>query len=234
MLVPGELNGKHRAYRWQSSVSSQVTGGMWVYMPPNYAGPQASWPLLINLHGSGQVGADNASELSNAADVALVQELNGSRDVPMLVVSPQASQTLRWDPRFVHEVVQIVQANWRVDNVRIYVAGFSLGGFGTFNYAVAHPEIVAAVVPMAGGFNGSGTICGMLDVHVWAFHGSGDDVVSVSWSQNTMSALQACGGAGQKTLTIWQGYSHYGWAEVYQGQWVPGSDIYVWLASKSK
>ena len=44
-----------------------------------------------------------------------------------------------------------MEANQRVDADRIYVAGLSMGGFGTWALAAVEPKRFAAIAPVCGG-----------------------------------------------------------------------------------
>ena len=120
-------------------------------------------------------------------------------------------------------------ADHRIDTTRIYVTGLSLGGFGTWAYARAKPERVAAVVPIAGGGSTGTAVCAMRDVPVWAFHGDADGTVNVSSSTNSVNALNACSPppAVAPRLTIYPGVGHDSWSRTYDGS--AGHDIYTWL-----
>ena len=70
-----------------------------------------------------------------------------------------------------------------VDKNRIYVTGYSMGGFGTFHLLAQEPKLFAAGVPVAGGGN-PGTASSIKDVPVWVFHGAKDPTVPVAASNS--------------------------------------------------
>jgi predicted peptidase len=57
---------------------------------------------------------------------------------------------LRFDPSSdtLNALVDEVIRNYRVDKSRVYLTGLSMGGFGTWSLAAAHPEKFAAMVPI--------------------------------------------------------------------------------------
>ena len=63
-----------------------------------------------------------------------------------------------------------------VDVDRIYVIGYSMGGFGTWHFLKSEPRLFAAGVPIAGYSSGVGKLRSM---PIWAFHGAKDSVVKV-------------------------------------------------------
>ncbi|MEY2512683.1 MAG: hypothetical protein QOJ89_41 [bacterium] len=48
------------------------------------------------------------------------------------------------------EVIRDVERHYRVDRSRIYLMGHSMGGYGTNNVAMHHPDVFAAVAPAEG------------------------------------------------------------------------------------
>jgi predicted peptidase len=78
--------------------------------------------------------------------------------------------------------VQQIETRYRIDPRRVYLTGLSMGGFGTWHYALAHPTRFAALVPIAGGYvQGSKAIppniCALRRTPVWAFDGTADTIV---------------------------------------------------------
>jgi predicted peptidase len=114
-----------------------------------------------------------------------------------------------------------VIAQYAVDEERVYVTGLSMGGFGTWSLAQAHPERFAAIAPICGG--GNPELAGNLrHVPVWAFHGAKDNVVPLSASQEMVDALKAIG--ADVKFTIYPEAYHDAWTETYENP-----QLYEWL-----
>ena len=70
-----------------------------------------------------------------------------------------------------------ITANYAVDTNRIYLTGLSMGGYGTWDLGLTHPERFAAIVPVCGGGEvitvmlSAEKRAGAEDLGVWAFHG---------------------------------------------------------------
>ena len=144
----------------QTSVTANVSsriGGFYRAMPARYDSTTKKYPLLVFLHGVGEVG-NGASDLSrllvNAVPKLLNQKtfpakftVNGT-DFSFIVVNPQFKE---WpQPSDVNALIDYAVANYRVDEARIYVAGLSMGGGAAWDYAAAYPKRIAAVVPICG------------------------------------------------------------------------------------
>lgn len=98
-----------------------------------------------------------------------------------------------------------VTGRYLVDADRVYLTGASMGGYGVWALAAAHPERFAAIAPICGG--GDPLSANRLrDIPTWAFHGAEDNVVLPQESQRMVAALERVG--GDVTLTIYPGVGH--------------------------
>ena len=107
---------------------------MLVKVPESYR-KTISWPLLVVLHGLG----------------------DGPIVVPSIDSMVQIGPFARGDTWYkgigeqdVFECIELAKQIFNVDPDRIYLAGFSMGGGGTFELGLKHPDIWAACVPVCG------------------------------------------------------------------------------------
>ncbi len=49
------------------------------------------------------------------------------------------------------DVLAEVRRDYKIDPNRIYLMGHSMGGYGTWSIAMAHPDVFAAIGPISGG-----------------------------------------------------------------------------------
>jgi len=193
-----------------------------LYLPPDYArGAVSQWPLILFLHGSEQRGDDPRM----LQDMALLAFAEKNKDFPFITIIPQCPSNTHWPPRIVKRVLDSVESMVRVDRNRVYLTGFSLGGYGTWQTAAAYPHTFAAIAPL----------CGMSDlsdalrlsrIPVWAFHGAEDVNVPVSESRVMISALRNSGGDAR--LTVYPGLAHDCWTMTYRD-----SRLYLWFLDHS-
>jgi predicted peptidase len=124
-----------------------------------------------------------------------------------------------------------LQAIYAVDPKRIYLTGLSMGGYGAWEFALRYPGRFAAVVPIAGGYEGMRSvpenICDLQSVPLWVFHGASDTTVPPSESQVLVDALGACG--GDVRFTLYPGADHE--SSFYQAYADP--ELYRWLADQT-
>jgi predicted peptidase len=102
-------------------------------------------PLVVALHPGGNMpyyGRDF---------MRLVME-PGLRDLRAIIVAPDCPANSWEDPRAEQVVLALVEdalRHYNIDRKRVLVAGFSMGGRGTWWMSAKHPEIFTAAIPMA-------------------------------------------------------------------------------------
>lgn len=124
-------------------------------------------------------------------------------------------------------MVRITAAGYRVDRKRIAITGLSMGGFGTFGIAAAHPDTFSAIAPVCGGGDPA-TLDALAQSQrpIWVFHGGRDRVVSPAESLQMVNALLAKGHRDVK-FTVHEDLAHNVWTRVYEGE-----DFYRWLLAQ--
>lgn len=213
-----------------------ISYGYWEYLPQGYddnAG--ASYPLVIFLGGQGQEGDGTASVAGLEKLMAVTAPprlIRNGRHFPFILIAPQRFNAW-WGDNEIDAILEFAKTRYRVDPNRIYLTGLSAGAIVTWSYAVAFPQKLAAIVPIAGNGNGI-PICNMWNVPVWAFHGTADGTVSQWGSIDPVNKLNnVCNPAASPPaqLTLYQGVGHDSWSRTYNGS--AGHDIYTWMLSHS-
>lgn len=131
-----------------------------VYLPPDYETSQRSYPVLYLLHGSGddQTGWIQFGEVLMIADRAIA---NGTATA-MVIIMPDAdtgkkgyfndiSGEWRYEDFFFEELLPFVEKKYRIKSEKRYraISGLSMGGGGTFMYALHHPELFSSACPLS-------------------------------------------------------------------------------------
>ena len=162
----------------------------WLFLPRTYRADSGQrWPLLFFLHGSGERG----DELQRVKANGPPKFLDARPDFPFIVVSPQAPAEGGWDPHLLHALLEQLKTELRVDADRVSVTGLSMGGIGTWAWAIEYPHDLAAIAPISGAGD-EDRVCRIRTLPVWAFHGEVDDVVPFDQHRRTIAALRDCGG----------------------------------------
>lgn len=131
-----------------------------IYLPPDYESSERSYPVLYLLHGGGddQTGWVQFGEILHIADNAIK---NGTA-TPMIVVMPDANTgqrgyfnsidgQFRYEDFFFEELMPHVEKKYRIKAEKRYraVAGLSMGGGGTFMYALHRPDLFSSACPLS-------------------------------------------------------------------------------------
>lgn len=236
--------------------SITVTGKTFEYrvFVPKNRDPNSKLPVMLYLHGSGTRGDDNYQQ----AD-AFSRTIEPVKDkLKFIVVLPQCREGTFWSStemaNYALSALDNAIVEFNGDPERVYLAGFSLGGYGVWHIAALHPEKFAALVPIAGGVIGerpieprdrsvmTPEILTMLDspkpydaiadaigkTPVWVFHGAKDDAVPVEFSRQIVKALKEAGNNNVKyTEYPDEGHIIVGKAFKEPGffEWLSGQDI---------
>jgi predicted peptidase len=176
----------------------------------NYTPEDLPVPVLVMLHGSGECGTDNAKQL--APFKALHRQLLLLDDTPVLVILPQCTMQNPWvrklaftadykQPRYaapalrtVKEHLEMLVSQGIADPKRLYLGGYSLGAFGTWDAIQRWPETFAAAIPICGGGSlEEKAIEHATKTSLWVFHGAADMNVKVDCSRRLVRALGDAG-----------------------------------------
>jgi predicted peptidase len=214
-----------------------------LFLPKDYDAAK-KYPLVLVFHGAGQRGDDNLKQLAAYA-AGWIDDAVQSKH-PSILLIPQCPTGRKWadtdwgkgsysfsavpisEPmKLTKELFDQVLREKAVDKNRIYVMGASMGGYGTWNFVMRYPEVVAAAVPVCGG--GDPTMAEAIkQIPIWAFHGDIDDVVPPSGSIDMVDAVKKAGGT-QIKLTLYPGVRHESFLKAWRDP-----DVVEWLFSQSK
>jgi predicted esterase len=114
--------------------------------------------LFIGLHGGGP-GAGDARGAQSKWSPASGKNC--------ICVFPQATRLVHdaWNQvdqeKFVLEIIEEMKRTYPIDTNRVYVAGHSMGGFGSWSLGGRHADLFAAISPNSGGPYGEHTFRGI-------------------------------------------------------------------------
>ncbi|HRE53049.1 MAG TPA: dienelactone hydrolase family protein [Flavitalea sp.] len=215
-------------------------GGFYEALPSSYHKSADAFPLLLFLHGGGERG-NGASDLplllKNSVPRLLAQEKFpvsikvGGREYSFIVIAPQFKD---WPgPEDVRSVMKYALSHYRVDSSRIYVAGLSMGGGATWEYAARYGSSLAAIVPICGASWADSAIARKIastNVPAWAFHNQDDSVVPVDFTIKYVNLINFYKPDPLVRLTIWPSGQHDAWTRASDpGYKEEGKNIYEWM-----
>lgn len=226
------------------------------YLPEGYDENMEEYPVLVYLHGGNGVREitdfDDFSEFKYGVPMLINRELNTSRTywentglvvmVPWLPCNPsngvcKGENNRLWDVDSLNRSILHFKAKYssKVNEDRVYFSGISLGAKGVWDYAMAYPEVPAAIVPISGNAMPD-ELCNIKDIPVWAFHGDLDgqvrpDGINAQGRSGTYILIDVLNNCPDKkytaNLTKMLYKAHEGWDEVLDLS--GGYDIYEWM-----
>jgi predicted peptidase len=194
-----------------------------LFIPEGYDA-QRKYPLVLWLHGATGRGSDNLRQVSDGntlgSHVWITPE-NQAR-LPVFVLAPQCPADEYWSDwpggapgsalKLALATLDAVEKEFSIDPDRVYVAGQSMGGAGTWAALALAPGRFAAAVPLCGYFAGA-PAPSVVHVPVWVFQGAADPVVDVAEARKAMGALREAGGTPK--YTEYPGVKHNVWEKAF-------------------
>ena len=157
------LQAQHGKVMDDLSLNSKILMGerkFSVYLPPDYDSSSRSYPVLYLLHGytDDHTGWVQFGEVLHIADKAI---LSGDAS-PMIIVMPDADTGLpgytnaisgnwNYEDFFFKELMPHVEDRFRIKKEKRFraISGLSMGGGGTFLYALHRPDLFSSAAPLS-------------------------------------------------------------------------------------
>lgn len=213
-----------------------------LYSPPQ----KGVWPLIVHLHGSGEAGVDNQTQMYSNTNTGPQYFANHENQTiqQAFVLAPQTPESMRWASDSIGPydfestpstpsmsallclIDHMIASNPNIDANRIYLCGLSRGGQGVWNGLFQRPDLFAAAI----------AICGSADpkqaqrikeTPVWVFHGEADDITDVGYSRQMVIALQKSGNGFIRHTEVIGGDHGSAWLATYST-----SEAYTWLCQQ--
>lgn len=201
-------------------------------VPPAGGEPRERAPLITFLHGSGERGTDPA--LLSVWGPLRFQAEGGA--LPAFVAAPQCPLDLSWGdllPELVAWLDDLLR-RYPIDPDRVLLTGFSMGGFGAWQWALHDPDRFAALAPVAGSgfrfrdYEIAADLGILRDLPIWFVHSVQDEVVPVSGADEFHQALLRFG--ANFGYTRYPHAGHTRTAELAYGD----TSRYDWLLSQKR
>ncbi len=246
MAAPTETGFVNKVYKNADGHESPYV----LFVPHGYNGTKPV-PVILFLHGLGETKFANPPKLpagvpsKTPVEVGIGPHIKArEKSFPALVIIPRAEEP-GWSAdnengKRAMAMLDGVMKEYKVDPQKVYLSGLSMGGFGTWNLAVAHPDRWAAIVPVCGGLRFPSkkdagakgpsldeVAAKIKDIPCWCWHGGADGVVRPEQSRELMAALKKAGGNPRYTELAHVG--HNSWDSCYATD-----DLYSWLFRQKK
>jgi predicted esterase len=186
---------------------------LWVIVPPGVSREKPAGLFLV-LHGLRGTGAQIKDLWAPyaAANHCLVAAPTAQKepDSARNEDSPRDEKRFPhwWSYReggFVLSALSVLKKRCAIDEDRVFLSGYSMGGFGTWNIGLRYPDRFAALIPYAGGLSlneyaGLRVDERLRKLHVNSFalpvyfvHGDADETVPVEFDRESRNRLKALG-----------------------------------------
>jgi len=214
------LFGSFRLEGQMTEQKSYIVTDYLLYFPQGYDSTRNDkWPLLIYLHGAGL----RERSLQGLKDDYMAWHLNHDKALPFIVVCPLCNSG-GWNPAFLDFFLEDL-----VHKFRIYLTGHSMGGFGTWNWALSEPGKFAAIAPVSGC---SSTIdfasaWKLRNMPVWVFHGAKDDIVDIECNKQMVDELNKV--SHKVKFYIYPDRGHDTWAQTFSND-----ELYKWMLEQDR
>jgi predicted peptidase len=217
-----------------SSRTIEVEGKNFTYQV--YAPPQAktdgNLPVIVFLHGIRERGSGGILPTEGGVSQFAKQYF---KRIPAIIVIPQCRPASYWSDPVMDEMVmralgQTIE-EFNADENRLSLIGVSMGGYGVWHFAAAHPGKFAALVSICGGssilkgdrFSPVAKKVGQTPA--WLFHGAADKIVPVSESRELVRALRE--NDGNVRYNEYENVGHNVWMNV-----LAEKELMPWLLSQ--
>ncbi len=227
--------------------TSSLSNGYYEYLPQGYDPVSTkTYPLLLCFGGYGENGDGSPAQLPYVINVwgttgwqihqgifPTSFTVNG-KNFKFIVLLPQFTGVA--SPRAINDFIDYAISHYRVDAIRIYMTGFSLGGGLVWDYTgnnVTYANRIAAMVPVCGGSYGDTLKAETIaagNIAIWATHNDGDPTVPVDTTTNAYIHLINTASSPPNPLakkTIFHDNQHNAWDSTYN--LVYGLHVYEWM-----
>lgn len=177
----------------------------YLYVPNN---PSPNMPIIVFLHGSGEIG--RVDLLENYGIASVVKEIYGD-DFPFLLLLP-CTHMPSWNynhvSRTLLELIDSVAETYKADRSRICITGHSLGSSGTWKMISLYSDYFSAAVPVSCGIDESIDFDSCAKVSIIAFSGTSGDAEKQynTTMHNLVIKINEAGGNAQ--MRIIEGADH--------------------------
>jgi len=206
-----------------------------IMMPKDFD-ESKQYPVVLFLHGAGERGNDNKTQLVHGSKLFANQQ--NMENYPAIIIFPQCPKEDYWSNvkrdyskkglekfrykrlgkptksmKLVLDLMDEFTRNSYVKKEQVYVGGLSMGGMGTFEIINRRPDMFAAAFPICGGGNPKSVSKYANKIALWVFLGGKDDVVHPYFSLRMVTALQKK--KSDVKLTYFENDNHNSWDSTF-------------------
>ncbi len=204
------------------------------FLPQNN-NPNKKYPLIVFLHGVGNSGNDNVSQLRMIKPWIL--DTVFQQEYPTFLLAPQCKAapfnwinnsspiTKNYEPLLeIEEIIENLSKNHNIDLNKIYLIGYSMGAAGVWELLSRSPNKYAAAIVFSG-WSPVENVQKLKQIPIRIYHSRDDQVVSPTSDRNMFKALSKL--KAPVLYFEYSGIGHNTWKQVISDKELP-----KWLFSK--
>lgn len=197
------LPQKHGIYEKTFTMESGDAVRYTLSLPGSFSS-EKEVPLVVALH----YGGDVTPWYGKGYLTILVEP--AWYELGAVIVAPDCPSPAGWDnPRSESVVIALIdhmKRHYKIDEEKVVLTGFSLGGIGTWYLAAHYPHLFSAAVPVSA-IPKADTVEEMGDVPLYVIHSTGDKIFPIKRVEDVIEKIKARG--LQIRLKTLAGVSHY-------------------------
>lgn len=202
-----------------------------LYIPAGYEAKddaQEKIPLVVFLHGAGESGDNNASQIMGNPSALEFAYAEAQAENPCFVLAPQKPSDVDhgwaedtgteaepfYTTSFALENVKLVidqlLADYSIDGARLYCTGLSMGSRGTFALNMAYPDMFAAMLCIAScDIYTDEQLEGIKDKPMWVILAADETEERITNMGGVVEQLESLGATAVKRTDAeaWDGYA---------------------------
>lgn len=245
-----DVSGQTFTPKYNTSMTAH-SNGYYEYLPEGYNSGDQKYPLLIFFHGAGEKGNGSETQLSRVLANGTPKQINAGtfpksftvngNTYKFIVIAPQITDSPV--PSDVDNILNYVIAHYRVDTLRIYLTGLSMGGGVVWEYpgeSFTYASRISAIVPVCGAAWPANFRCENIaadNLPVWATHNNGDGTVPLSYTTGFVNGINSQNPPPnpRAKMTIFNSSSHDAWTATYDLNFKEeGLNVYEWMLQFAK
>lgn len=205
--------------------STGLTLGYRKYVPAEVTEGE-KLPLVVLMHGLGEIGTNNVRQLVNGGPQLLAYIANqGHKAVFIAPQCPSGHLWMECKPWQMYpwklqdqvatpiatalELIEKTIKDEPVDPSRVYVTGMSMGGFATWELITRRPDLFACAVPICSGGDPA-QAAKLKDLPIWTTHCADDGVVKPEFNRDMVKGFWDIKARNIRYTEFWKG-GHNAW-----------------------
>lgn len=175
---------------------------------------EKKYPMILFLHSMAERGNELQKLIRNdkgqgngIAKYALENKLS-----QFITISPLCPDGIYWSflTKRLNKLLVTVTNKESIDIDKIYLTGISMGGMGTWSFAMDYPQWFAGIAPISGGIYKpfmSDNIQNIISIPIWIFHDKFDNEISIDKTVGILKKLEEA--RANVNITIYETGEHY-------------------------